>query len=178
MAKTKPFSPIKLIFGLIASQDLIFQRTQELLIQLYGPLDTESHFFSFDYTDYYKKQMGGVLKRKFISCLSLYPPDKLSEIKLRTNILEEEIALEIKAKKRVVNIDPGILSASALIMATVKDFSHRIPMQKGIYGHLEFLFGKKAVKILPWTYPDYRSPEYHDYFLNVRELYLKQHKNV
>jgi hypothetical protein len=176
MAKAKPFSPAKLIFGLIASQDLIFQRTQELLIQLYGPLDTESRFFSFDYTDYYKKQMIGTLKRKFISCSNLYPPDKLSEIKLRTNTLEEEIAREIKSKKRVVNIDPGILSASALIMATVKDFSHRIPMQKGIYGHLEFLFGKNAVKILPWTYPDYRSPEYHDYFLNVRELYLQQVK--
>jgi len=176
MAKAKPFSPVKLIFGLIASQDLIFQRTQELLIQLYGPLDTESQFISFNYTDYYKKQMGGTLKRKFISCSSLYPPDKLSEIKLRTNIIEEEIAREIKSKKRVVNIDPGILSAAALIMATVKDFSHRIPMQKGIYGHLEFLFGKNEVKILPWTYPDYRSPEYHDYFLNVRELYLKQHK--
>jgi len=176
MAKAKPFSPIKLIFGLIASQDLIFQRTQELLIQLYGPLDTESQFFSFDYTDYYKKQMRGILKRKFISCSNLYPPDKLREIKLRTNKLEEEIALEIKANKRVVNIDPGILSASALIMATVKDFSHRIPMQKGIYGHLEFLFGKSTVRILPWTYPDYRSLEYHDYFLNVRELYLQQVK--
>ena len=84
--------------------------------------------------------------------------------------------MKIKSKKRVVNIDPGILSSAALIMATVKNFSHRIPLQKGIYGHLEFLFGKNSVKILPWTYPDYRSPEYHDYFLNVRELYLQQVK--
>ena len=176
MAKAKLFPPKKLIFGLIASQGLIFQKTQDLLIQLYGPLDTESQLFSFTYTDYYKKQMEGALKRKFISCTNLYSPDKLSEIKLKTNNLEDEIALEIKSNKRVVNIDPGILSAASLIMATVKDFSHRIPMQKGIYGHLEFLFGKDSVKILPWTYPDYRSPEYHDYFLNVRELYLKQHK--
>ena len=59
-----------------------------------------------------------------------------------------------------------------------EDFSHRIPLQKGIYGHLEFLFKKNAIKILPWTYPDYRSPEYHNYFLNVRKLFLNQRKNV
>jgi hypothetical protein len=76
-----------------------------------------------------------------------------------------------------VNLDPGYMTASALIMATAKDFSHRIPLQKGIYAHLELLFGKNDVKTLSWTYPDYRTEEYHRYFLEVRKIYLKQIKS-
>ncbi len=57
---------------------------------------------------------------------------------------------------RPVNIDPGYLTASALVMATAKDFAHRIPLAGGIYAHLEFLFTRTGVRTLDWTYPDLR----------------------
>jgi len=109
-----------------------------------------------------------------MSFVRLISPETLSEIKIRTNALEEEIREEMKQTRRVVNIDPGYLTASALIMATAKDFAHRVPLQDGIYAHLELLFAKNVVRTLDWTYPDYKTEGYQKFFLDVRRIYLPQ----
>ena len=174
MTEPKPFSTVKLICGIIASEEMFFKRAQERLVELYGPLDLTSQLFEFDFTDYYEKQMGQNLKRKFVSFSNLISPEDLSEIKIRTNALEEEIKEEFKAGKRIVNLDTGFLTASALIMATAKDFAHRIPLQHGIYAHLELLFGKNDVRPLSWTYPDFETEGYQMFLLDVRRIYLSQ----
>ena len=152
----------------------VMKESQECLTDAFGAIDSESQEFDFDYTDYYMKQMGGPLKRKFCSFLQLISPEKLSEIKIQTNELEKEIQKKRQASSRIVNLDPGFLNGAAIVMGTVKDFAHRIPLQRGIYGHLELLFGKNSVKTLEWTYPDFRNPAYHQYFLSVRKIYLQQ----
>jgi len=174
MAEPKPFLPVKLICGIIAFEELFFKRAEERLVALYGALDHTSPLFEFNFTDYYQEQMGKNLKRKFLSFANLISPEKLSEIKLQTNELEEEIKKELKSKLRAVNLDPGYLTPSALIMATAKDFAHRIPLHDGIYAHLELLFSKKGVSVLSWTYPDYRSEGYQRFFLEIRQIYLSQ----
>lgn len=174
LANPQSFIPVKMICGIIASNERIDQRAEEKLVQRYGVLDLKSPLFSFDFTDYYEKQMGKNLKRKFLSFEKLIEPEKLSAIKLETNRLEEEIREELQASNRIVNLDPGYMTSSALIMATAKDFSHRVPLQNGIYAHLEFLFGKDEVRMLDWTYPDFKSEDYQKYFLAVRRIYLSQ----
>jgi hypothetical protein len=139
-----------------------------------GFVDHASDFYAFGYTDYYEKQMGPGLKRQFLSFHELIKPEHLSRFKMRTNKIEEIIRVESKAKHRLVNIDPGYLTAAALIMATTKDFAHRIPLQNGIYAHLELLFLKKNVQTLGWTYPDFKTERYHSFFLDVRKSYLLQ----
>jgi hypothetical protein len=178
MAEIKPFSQVKLICGIIASNEAVFKRAGESLVQLYGSVDATSPLFVFNFTDYYEKQMGTNLKRRFLSFARLIAPEKLGEIKLRTNRLEEEIRDELKEGSRIVNLDPGYLTQAALIMATAKDFAHRIPVQQGIYAHLELLFGKKGAKILDWTYPDFRTEEYQKFFIEVRQIYLSQVGNM
>jgi len=174
MAEVKSFSLVKLICGLIASRKEVFKRAEERLCHLYGEIDLQSQLFQFNFTDYYEKQMGKGLKRKFLSFVELIKPERLSEIKLETNRLEEEIRKEFKARRRIVNLDPGYLTSSALIMATAKNFAHRIPLQHGIYAHLELLFTRKEVKILDWTYPDFKTKGYQQFFLKAREVYLDQ----
>ena len=161
----------------MASQERTIKRSEERLIQIYGNPDSRSPLFSFNFTDYYEKQMGKNLKRKFLSFQNLIEPERLSTIKKDTNRLEEEIREEFQTLHRIVNLDPGYLTSASLIMATAKDFSHRIPLDDGIYAHLEFLFGKDEVRTLDWTYPDFRSEGYQVYFLEVRRLYLSQLKN-
>ncbi len=178
MAEALLFTPVKLICGIIAARDDIFAKSITYLTDIFGPIDHTSLLMVFKFTDYYAKQMGEGLKRKFVSFAELVSPEKLSEAKIRTNVLEEDMRKESGSAKRIVNLDPGYMTASALIMATAKDFSHRIPLQKGIYAHLELLFGKNDVKTLSWTYPDYRTEEYHRYFLEVRKIYLKKLKSL
>jgi hypothetical protein len=178
MAEAIPFVPVKLICGIIAAKYEVFSRSTTNLIESFGPIDHTSKLMAFKFTDYYEKQMGEGLKRRFVSFAEIVPPDTLSEAKIKTNRLEEEIKKEFGSVKRIVNLDPGYMTASALILATAKDFSHRIPLQKGIYAHLELLFGKNEVKALNWTYPDYRTEEYQRFFLEVRKKYLKQLKDL
>ncbi|GAI81738.1 unnamed protein product, partial [marine sediment metagenome] len=53
-----------------------------------------------------------------MSFAHLISPEKLGEIKLRTNELEEKIKEEQRASHRIINLDPGYLTSSALIIAT------------------------------------------------------------
>lgn len=176
MAEAESFLPAKLICGIISSQENFAQTAKVKLAQLFGSIDSESPHFLFDYTDYYDEQMGSPLQRQFLSFQPLLPPERLSEIKIQTNKLEEDIRQELGESLRAVNIDPGFLNGSSLIMATAKNFAHRIPLQAGIYAHLELLFGKDYVRTLMWTYPDFKKGTYHEYFLEVRKIYLSQLK--
>lgn len=178
MAEAKPFAHAKLIVGIISSEDRLFSGAEKRLASLYGPIDLKSPFFPFTTTDYYDRQMGKDLRRLFLSFASLIPPASLSGIKLRTNSLEEEMRKASAGKTRPVNIDPGIMTRSALIMATAKDFAHRIPLRLGIYAHLELLFAKNAVRLLPWTYPDFRQDGYQNFFLEARRIYLDQSRRL
>jgi len=177
MADIKPFHFVKLICGIISSKAEYFQQAEKRLVELYGPVDSRSPRFDFDLTDYYESQMGKDLKRGFLSFERLIDPVCLSEIKIRTNELEDEIRREFNENFRIVNLDPGYITPAALIMGTAKDFSHRIPLQQGIYGHLEFLFSKNGIRGLDWTYPDFAKEGYRKFFGGVRKIYLSQIKS-
>jgi hypothetical protein len=174
MAEAKPFAPAKLIVGIISSKQTYFEMAEDELKILFGDIDLKSPVFSFDLTNYYKEQMGINLKRIFLSFAELVRPEQLSILKTQTNALEQKIRQDLAENFRVVNIDPGILTASALIMGTAKDFAHRIPLAQGIYAHLEFLFTRNDIRTLDWTYPDFKQEGYRRFFLEVRRAYLAQ----
>jgi hypothetical protein len=140
----------------------------------FGPADYESPVLPFTFTDYYKKEMGETVCRRFISFKKPVPPETLADIKILTNAVEEEY---LSVSGRQVNLDPGLLSLSRFILATTKDNSHRIPLQKGIYAELTLQFTKKDFQPLPWTYPDYATREYRDILKKIRDIFkdnLKQ----
>jgi len=176
MSEIKDFVPVKLICGMISSQDIVFENAENILKDFYGSVDFVSEFINFTFTDYYEKEMGANLKRKFLSFKELIPPENLSEIKIQTNKIEEELNQKYGTSQRIMNLDPGMLTASSLLMATAKDFAHRVPLQHGIYAHLEFLFGKKMIRTLDWTYRDYKTEEYQGFFFRVRKIYMEQLK--
>jgi hypothetical protein len=178
MAELTPFSPAKLIVGIISSQAAVFEQTEMALTALYGPVDIRSEAFPFDLTDYYAKQMGTGLRRQFWSFAELISPGSLSDIKVGTNALEKELRESFAGPERVVNIDPGALTASALIMATAKNFAHRIPLRDGVYAHLELLFSRNSVQLLPWTYPDFRQEGYQRFFIQARRTLLRQLRGI
>lgn len=76
MGQAGTFTPVKLICGIIANQKTLFTSSESNLCKFFGKIDLKSDFFSFDYTDYYDKQMGPGLKRVFLSFLDLIPPGK------------------------------------------------------------------------------------------------------
>ena len=103
--------------------------------------------------------------------MNLVSPDQLPDIKIRTNELEEKFAAD---GNRKINLDPGLLSLSSLILATTKNNVHRIPLQKGIYGEVTLMYVNKEYQTLPWTYADYRTPAFHEIFKEMRQLLKKR----
>lgn len=172
MARPKPFVPVKLVCGVIHGDPRYYEQARDRLAGLYGRIDLESPPFAFDLTGYYEAGMGGGLARRFMSFAELIDPQDLAGIKLRTNALEREIGPPAGEESRLVNLDPGYVSAAALVMATAKDFAHRIPLRDGIYAHLELLFTRTGARVLEWTYPDMRREPCLEFFVRVRRSYL------
>lgn len=170
MSEPRPFAPAKYICGILSSKPEYFAAAETAVAGLFGPVERRSGRYDFDGTAYYAAEMGGgPLRREFLSFRDLAAPDRLADFKLATNGLEEEIARAAGVPFRAVNLDPGYLTAAALVMATAKNFAHRIPLGGGIYAHLELLFGREGVRTLDWTYPDMRRFECRAFFLAVRE---------
>jgi hypothetical protein len=141
------------------------------LVKEFGPADKESKIMDFTYTSYYNEEMGVGIKRQFISFTRLILPEQLPGIKLLTNKMEQDLALE---GKRLVNIDPGYLSLAKVVLATTKDYSHRLYLGQGIYGEVTLTYAKGKFSPFPWTYPDYQTQAYQQFFREIREIYKKQ----
>jgi Domain of unknown function (DUF4416) len=159
---------VKLVIGFIYKDEAIFIKTKEKLIKKFGRVDFTSGCLEFNYTDYYEAEMGKALKRRFISFSRLIPIQDLYRIKLYTNRLEQKFS---NAKLRRINIDPGYVDLAKLVLATTKDYAHRIFLRKGIFAEITLSFRDGLFSANEWTYPDYRSKEYIDIFNQIRKLY-------
>jgi hypothetical protein len=173
MGKPLDFTPHKLVIGVLRSGEDKREVLHSVLENTFGPIDFISETLPFTYTSYYQNEMGNRIDRYFLSFKPLVMPDRLSEIKLTANGLEEKFAVE---NKRTVNIDPGLLALSRFTLATTKDNAHRIALQNGIYGELTLLYTRKDFQTLPWTYPDYATREYRDILIKIREIYKENLK--
>jgi len=173
---TKP-KPVNLIIGVLTNIPDLLREIEKTLETSFGVIDLKSDILPFHFTEYYHDEMGKDIQRQFYSFEKLISPDEIATIKVQTNTIEEAVAASKKyTVKRPVNIDPGYLNESRLILASTKDFSHRIYMQHGIYAEVTLNYRRGGYESFPWTFPDYKSPEYQNFFLRVRELYVKKLK--
>ena len=160
-----------------AREDLL-GRTEKLLEMEFGPVDLRDAVYDFDpMTDYYAGEFGRGLRKIIFSLEETIPAEKLVEVKIRTNEIEEELAREFapgEAKPpRVVNIDPGYLNHSKVVLATTKDHSHRLYMGRGIFEEVTLNYRRVPgeYQAHAWTFRDYQMPGRIAFFGRVRELY-------
>jgi hypothetical protein len=168
--------PVKLFFGMLTPEPALFDVCIKLLNSEYGCLDYQSEMWPWDKTDYYRMEMGAGILRKFIFCERLIDPALLPAIKQFTNNLENTFALPgTDSIRRRINIDPGYLTEAKVVLATTKDFSHRIYIGSAIYAEVTLRYSLRERNYVPmdYTYPDYRSEEYVMMFNNARELLRK-----
>ncbi len=118
--------------------------------------------------------MGDTIDRMFLSFERLIEADQLPEIKRQTNQLEQEIAALLPIVKRPANLDPGYIEHAKVILASTKNFYHRIYLGGGIFGEVTMHFKNNTYHFFPWTYPDYQSRDYQEFFLRIRQIYRSQ----
>ncbi|MCA9217939.1 MAG: DUF4416 family protein [Planctomycetales bacterium] len=140
----------------------------------YGDLAFISPAFDFTQTTYYEQSMGTDLKKQLLAHANLIDPAILPDVKLQTNKFEEAYrTAHDHPEERPLNLDPGYISEGKLVLASTKNHSHRIYLRDGIFAEITLHYHKKAWQPREWTYPDYKQPEFHDFFDRCRK-YLRQ----
>jgi hypothetical protein len=169
MSALSPPHPVKLLIGMLSNDEPLFSTVKQILEADFGPCDLESPIWPWEHTIYYQKEMGSGLKRKFIFFENLINPVSISEIKLKTIELEGELFNDDGGRR--INLDPGYLDAAKLVLVSTKDFSHRMYLDKGIYGEVTLIYSNSNYQSLPYTFPDYRTEEYINIFKQAREIF-------
>jgi len=149
-------APARLVISSIFKDERILDAVLPLVSESVGELCPAGPLLAFDRTDYYHAEMGKPLFRRFFTAQTMVSRDALPKIKIRMEDIEREFSRE---GRRSVNLDPGLLSLENFILATGKNFSHRVYLGEGVFADLTLIFQKGEYRPLPWTYPDYASPE-------------------
>ncbi|MEF8889509.1 MAG: DUF4416 family protein [Desulfohalobiaceae bacterium] len=162
-----PVQPVVSVFG--RDWDYFWPGLLRAMEAELGPADDISEPFPFTETDYYDRELGTPIQRRILSFESLIDPVRLVDIKLAFNNLEAEYTRADGTRR--VNADPGILSLQRLVLATGKEFSHRIYLGRGIWADLTLLYQRVGWRSLPWTYPDYAGELVQAVLSRIRSAY-------
>lgn len=165
----------RLFIGLMYSDENILNKAIKKLIKKFGSIKKESFVYNFDFTDYYSKEMGKNLIKKFLVFKNLIKRKDLVKIKKFTNELERKFSVN---GKRLVNIDPGYLTLNSLVLASTKERPHRIYLNKGIFADLNLMFKKDSCVTFPYTFPDFREERTKKFFLEIRNNLKKFQKDI
>ena len=144
------------------------------LAELLGAIDYESDLIPFTQTAYYDLELGTPISRRILSFARPLPMDDLPAVKLATNRIESEWN---PSGRRIFNLDPGYVTQERLVLATGKNFSHRIYLENGIWADLTLIFHKGDWFDLPWTFPDYATTEIKMHLTRIRDLYKRDLQN-
>ena len=161
--------PALLFIGTLYHNEAYFSKAREKLKASFGEIAFESPALPWDYSEYYKEELGSPITRTFIFFRDMINPEALADIKLLTNDIEQQMS---SGGKRNINLDPGYLAAYQVVLASTKNYAHRIYLSKGIYAEVTLIH--KDGRYCPhlFTYRDYASDEYIRLFERAR-VFLK-----
>ena len=175
MGKAAAFEQEKLICAVLYTDESTADAAISELKKAFGETDLESEPYCFsDISPYYDGEMGGKVFRRLLSFSECRNPEELAAIKTQTNRIEQAFAND---GNRIVNLDPGFVSAGRLSLATTKNAGHRIPLSDGIYAELTLFYARHAWNPFPWTYMDFKLPQVHAFLTQARSVYMQQRKS-
>lgn len=194
--------PVKLVVGVLYSDEGLLEKGLALLSEIYGPVDYRSPAFPFDRTDYYVPEMGSPIFRIFVSHERLIHPRDLARIKIETNAMEEKLAVQSRsgrfetgpvperslnlperseslpegALSRKVNFDPGTMDYDKFVLASAKYNGQKVYLDLGIWADLTLHYEKGRFDPYPWSFPDFKSGLYQEVFMEIRARFKAQRK--
>jgi hypothetical protein len=174
MGELRSHPPAMLLLAAFSRHEEALAWARQTCEAAWGPVALASPAFDFEETDYYRTSMGEGLKKQFLAFEKPFDPAELVELKLQTNQWEAQYAaLRKSAESRPLNLDPGYITLAKLVLASTKDFSHRIYLGRGIFAEITLQYRGGGWQPSEWTYPDYRRADFQQFFTQCRE-YLKQ----
>jgi hypothetical protein len=158
-----------LVVSAIYREERRFEEAVPRVEAAVGPVRVVGEPFPFDRTDYYGKEMGTPLYRRFLAAGRPVPRNALAAIKVSMESVEAGLA---ECGRRTVNLDPGLLTPESFILATGKNYSHRVYLGEGVFADLTLVYRHGEYRSLPWTYPDYASEGVRSLLRELRREHL------
>ncbi|GMR04654.1 MAG: DUF4416 family protein [Thermodesulfobacteriota bacterium] len=169
MTRVREPEKVKLVVSLFTVDRELFLPVLKVFEGRFGAIDFLSEPLDFDSTDYYDREFGeGGKTRRVVSFQEHIETGDLSEIKVFSNGVEEEF---LRDGRRRINIDPGYITLERFVLASCKNFSHRVHVGGGVYADLTLVFRRGAFRALDWTYPDYSDSAMIEILTEIRRRY-------
>lgn len=184
MATPREPPPTILLAAIFSRHESAMDWATEQISRAWGKVVLASERFDHSETSYYESEMGPGLVKQFLVIDDWYDPARLADNKLESNTWEAELASASRLvvdgspagedlPPRPVNIDPGYLTLTKLVLASAKDRAHRIYLRNGIYAEECLYYLDRRWNARQWTYPDYQRSDFQAFFVEARD-YLKQ----
>jgi hypothetical protein len=171
MGQPSPHSPALLLLAAFSRYDAALAWARRRAVEAWGSIALESPAFAFTETDYYESTMGPGLKKAFFTFTTPFDPGELVRCKLLTNQWEAEYAAAAgHPEPRPLNLDPGYLTLGKLVLASTKDFAHRIYLSEGIFAEVTLYYRHHVWQHHQYTFPDYRREDYQRFFSQCRQM--------
>jgi len=170
MGKIKPPESALLFVSTLYHSEDIFNQAKGILENNLGDILSVSPSLAWDYSSYYKDEIGRLLFRQIIFFKNTIDPGLLIDIKLKTNEIESTFSFD---GKRQINLDPGYLTLSKIVLASTKNYAHRLYLGKGIYGEITLIYRDETYSPHFFTYRDYQDKSHIDIFMQAREMLKK-----
>lgn len=167
MKKSSPVEPTILFAGALYCDVKYFSRAKEELKRSFGEIAAESPPQEWHVSEYYRDELGWPIMRTFIFFRERIDPLTLPDVKLASNELEESLS---SGGKRNVNIDPGYMTLSKVVLASTKNYSHRIYIGKGIFAEVSLVHVNGKYRPHLFTYRDYASDACAEIFERARKI--------
>ncbi|MBF0327834.1 MAG: DUF4416 family protein [Nitrospirae bacterium] len=166
-----PRNPHNVLFfaGVLFVDQEIYDQALIRIEESLGEVVMETPPVLWSCSSYYKDEMGGPIVRRFIFFKRLRSPEHLAESKLATNSVESFFA---KDGRRRINIDPGYIHPAKIVLASTKDYSHRIYLKDGIYAEVTLHFRNGKFEPHVNTYREFQDERNLKNFYMARRLYF------
>jgi hypothetical protein len=157
--RLRPAPKACFFFAITHGSNCVHEGAHMRLSEEFGPLGNPSPVFSFSkVTPYYDEELGGEAWKYFVAAPGFMTADELVRVKQTTERIQLELAIDRGGERvRTVNIDPGYVNGWQVVLATVKNHSHRIYLGEGVFCEVTLRFSGGRWEPLPWTYPDYTT---------------------
>ena len=160
MGQVKRVEPVIAFCAVITRHAELRSWVRQQLGALWGGLQAEDAAVPFEAEDYYCAEMGERIGKLMIAAREPRDPAELADWKLATNRIEQQCsAAGAWSAARPLNLDPGYISQSKLVLATVKDRDHRIYLRDGIFAEVTLRRRRSGWVDNAWTYRDYRGDD-------------------
>jgi hypothetical protein len=167
MGTVKPPELALLFVSTLYRDATIFDQSKKILERKFGDILYANPPLPWDYSSYYRNEIGEQLYRQIIFFKNIVDPGLLADIKLKTNEIESALSLD---GRRRINLDPGYLTSAKVVLASTKNYAHRLYLGKGIYGEITLIYKDETYSPHIFTYRDYQDKSHIDIFLKAREM--------